>query len=386
MKTKQRYLRFSLARRIEHWALTGSFIALAITGLVQKYIASPISVLVIDGLGGIEQIRIVHRYVAVALMVVSIYHTGTLFYNWLILRGPLTILPTKQDAINALESVKYNLGFSKDRPKQGFYTFEEKVEYWALIWGTLVMIITGFFLWNPITSSKYLPGSLIPFAKSAHGNEALLAVLAIIVWHFYHVLVKHFNTSMYSGFMSRRLMELDHELVLEEEPFVPPAKDDKKFKKRKTYFFIIYGIISILSAGILYLFITVEKTAVDFPERIIERAEVDSYMPLEPTPGPTRVPIGEAADIGRTWVSGIGAFYEDKCGICHRQGGGIAHLDMVTYRGALEGGDSGPAIVPNYPGVSLGVMWHKDDEHSGNISEEERNALKIWILNKAPEY
>ncbi|MCS7039976.1 MAG: hypothetical protein NZP34_10260, partial [Caldilineales bacterium] len=73
------------------------------------------------------------------------------------------------------------------------------MEYWAVIWGTAVMIITGFMLWNPITTTKFLPGSWIPAAKAAHGGEALLAFLAIIVWHVYNVHIKTFNRSMFTG-------------------------------------------------------------------------------------------------------------------------------------------------------------------------------------------
>lgn len=385
MATKNRYLRFSLARRVEHWMLVASFITLAVTGLCQKYINSPLSEIIINAFGGIEPTRIIHRIAAVILMLVSIYHVGTLLYNWLILRGPLTILPTKDDAINAWKQVRYNLGKNPKKPKQGFYTFEEKLEYWALIWGTIIMIISGFFLWNPITSAKIFPGEWIPVAKSAHGNEALLAVLAIIVWHFYHVLIKHFNTSMFNGFLSGRLMKLDHELVLEEEePFVAPTIADPQFKRRKRVFQLIYGLISILSFVFLYWFVTAEQTAVDVPDEILEIANVESYVPLESTPMPTLMPIGETAKIGSSWGGGIGDFFEDRCGLCHREGGAIAHLDMVTYEGVLAGGDSGPAVVPNYPGVSLVVIWHTKDDHPGKLTVEEINSLKSWILKGAP--
>ncbi|MCZ7666212.1 MAG: hypothetical protein M5U34_02700 [Chloroflexi bacterium] len=60
----------------------------------------------------------------------------------------------------------------------------KKIEYWAVIWGTAVMILTGFTLWNPIAITQFLPGQFIPAAKTAHSAEALLAVLSIVVWHF----------------------------------------------------------------------------------------------------------------------------------------------------------------------------------------------------------
>jgi hypothetical protein len=41
----------------------------------------------------------------------------------------------------------------------------------------------------------------------AHGYEAILAVLAIIIWHFYYVLVKNINQSMFTGYISEEMME-----------------------------------------------------------------------------------------------------------------------------------------------------------------------------------
>jgi hypothetical protein len=76
------------------------------------------------------------------------------------------------------------------------------------------MAITGFILWNPIASANLLPGEFIPAAKEVHGGEALLAVLAIIVWHMYHVHIRHFNKSMFTGRMTEEEMLEDHPLEL----------------------------------------------------------------------------------------------------------------------------------------------------------------------------
>ena len=97
----------------------------------------------------------------------------------------------------------------------GRYTFEEKLEYWALIWGNLVMIATGFLLWNPIATARLFPGQVIPAALAAHGGEALLAVLAVIVWHGYGVHLRHFNRSMFTGSMTAAEMRQEHPLELE---------------------------------------------------------------------------------------------------------------------------------------------------------------------------
>ena len=98
----------------------------------------------------------------------------------------------------------------------GRFTFEEKVEYWSLLWGTVIMVATGFALWNPIATARFLPGQWIPAALAAHGGEALLAVLAIVVWHGYGVHLRHFNRSMFTGSLSEAEMRQEHPLELEE--------------------------------------------------------------------------------------------------------------------------------------------------------------------------
>ncbi|MBK7452547.1 MAG: hypothetical protein IPJ46_02175 [Anaerolineales bacterium] len=69
-------------------------------------------------------------------------------------------------------------------------------------------------MWNPITSAKFLPGEIIPAAKATHGGEAVLAVLAIILWHFYGVHIKFFNKAMWTGKMTEEQMQHEHPLEL----------------------------------------------------------------------------------------------------------------------------------------------------------------------------
>ena len=124
------------------------------------------------------------------------------------------MLPGYQDALDALQAVRYNLGLASERPRMDRYTWEEKVEYWSLIWGTIVMIATGFMLWNPVATARFLPGEFIPAAQVVHGGEALLAILAVLVWHFYSVHLRHFNRSMFTGEMSEHEMQDEHPLEL----------------------------------------------------------------------------------------------------------------------------------------------------------------------------
>ncbi|HLA42710.1 MAG TPA: cytochrome b/b6 domain-containing protein, partial [Aggregatilineales bacterium] len=179
---EHRYLRFPLRYRLEHWVLFLTFTALAVTGLVQKFAQHDLSIWLIDLLGGISSVRSIHRIAATIMMVETIYHFGEVGYNLRVRRDKSELMLTRMDLRHAWQALKVNLRRSTEPPRQGRYTFEEKFEYLALVWGTLVMIVTGSVLWNPIATTAILPGEFVPAAKAVHGGEALLAVLSLIVW------------------------------------------------------------------------------------------------------------------------------------------------------------------------------------------------------------
>jgi formate dehydrogenase gamma subunit len=377
----QRYLRFPLVRRIEHWVNAISFIVLAVTGIPQKYATTAWAQAMIRAMGGIEFIRIIHRVSAVILAFAAIWHVGYAIWHWYVKRGPLSMLPSKDDATNAWKTVRYNIGVSNDHPKQGFYTFEEKIEYWALVWGTLVMVVTGFFLWNPITAARFLPGQFIPAAKAAHSGEALLAVLSILVWHLYHVFVKTFNRSMYTGYMTREQMEHEHPLAMEQAP--PIKVEPSVFAKRKSRFWAGYGAVATIWLVGVFWFVTSEQTALD----VVPTPEsVPAFVAPTPIPQAERPPLSaRAVALGSTWEDGIGNVFVSRCGECHQPVVEVGNLDLNTYQGALVGGDAGPAIIPNAPGASLVLIWPNLDDHPGKLSSAEREAVFAWIENGAPE-
>ena len=384
MNQSERYLRFPLARRIEHWVMVASFTILALTGLPQKFITWAVSETMIALLGGIEFVRIIHRVSAVVLMLITVYHLGAGIYQWIVVRKPLSMLPSLDDIKIAWSTLRYNLKKISDKPKQGFYTFEEKFEYWALVWGMLIMMVTGFFLWNPITAAKFLPGAWIPAAKAAHGNEALLAVLAILMWHFYHVLIKHFNKSMYTGYMSREEMEAYHPLVLEEIP-LPPIPN-ALFRQRRRTFTIGYGLASLVFLAGIYWFVTSEQTATTPPEEIPDLRGIEVFSPIDPTPYPTAFSLQfPLVDIGSTWNNGVGELFINRCGACHNPVNNQGSLDLTIYAGLLSGGNSGPAVIPGASGVSLVVIWQTKSDHPAQFSQGEIAALREWIDNQAPE-
>jgi len=386
--TGRQYLRFTRSYIFEHWVQALSFITLSITGLPQRFSETAIAKGMIAMLGGIETVRVIHRVAAVVLMLITVYHIGAVFYRLYVLRYQASMLPGLADVKNAFQALKYNLGLSKTHPQQGRYTFEEKAEYWALVWGSLVMIITGFMLWNPIATTNLLPGQWIPAARAAHGGEALLAVLAIILWHFYGVLVKHFNRSMFTGHLSEKEMVEEHPLELADIKAgiarrIPPKE---VVKKRQRVFFPVYALIALVLLVGIYFFVTYEDTAIAWvPE--IESAEV--FAPLTPTPLPTPLPTAAQSLVEfegpLSWSGGVGALFEAKCSSCHGAGNQLAGLNLSSYAAALTGGNTGPAVIPGEAETSLVYLRQSSGRHPGQFSEEELALVVAWIEAGAPE-
>jgi len=377
MSKEKKYLRFTITDRIEHWVQMASFATLGMTGLAQKFSGSPLSVWFITFLGGIETVRIIHRIASMGLMFGTIYHIGSAGYKLYVKRSRITMLPVLNDVKAALGTFLYNLKLRKSKPQQGRYTFDEKFEYWAFVWGTVVMGLTGFILWNPITTAKYLPGTFIPAAKAAHSNEALLAVLAIIIWHFYHVHIRHFNKSMFTGRLTEHEMLEDHILELADIKAgvdqIP--QDPKLFAKRKKVFFPLYTLLAAVMLVGVYFFVAGEDTAI----ATVPLAEnVIVYAPLTPTPLPTPLPTATPAPVGNTWNEGIAALLIDRCGTCHAASV-MGGLDLRTYQGTLSGGVSGPAVVSGNPDESLLVKRQLEGNHPGQLSEDEVNTIIEWI-------
>lgn len=273
------YPRFRLGARIEHFILMVSFTVLGVTGLPQKYATLPFCEWMIDVLGGIETVRIIHRVAAVVLVLGSVYHIYTSAYRFFVKHERMQMLPDWKDWTDLRDTIRYNLGLIKEHPKMRKFNFGEKFEYWAVVWGTLVMALTGFILWNPIAFASLLPGQLIPAAKAAHGGEALLAVAAIILWHMYNVHIKHFNPSMFTGNLPRHQMEEEHALELErlEKGGKPwPELDLPVLQRRVRVFVAVTVVISIfVIVGVVWA-VTFEQTAIE----TVPRATRDIFVPL----------------------------------------------------------------------------------------------------------
>src|SRR5581483_6523162 len=96
--------------------------------------------------------------------------------------------PRFQDLKDVLINIRFLTGLSKERARIGRFGYAEKMEYWAVVWGTILMGATGLIIWFKMDVTRFLARWSVDVATNIHYYEAILACLAIVVWHFYHVI------------------------------------------------------------------------------------------------------------------------------------------------------------------------------------------------------
>ena len=222
---EERVRRFSSARIAEHLAHVITFVVLVCTGLSQRFYSLDISQWIILHLGGIDNVRLIHRFAGVIFSLEVITHLtvaaiGIVYKKW----QPSMVI-TKKDFTDVVHNIRYYLGIENSPTRGGRYTYKQKFEYWGILTGVLMMMLTGVILWFPAVVTKFLPGEIIPAAKVLHTNEALVVFLIIAIWHVYSAIfspeVFPLDTSIFTGYISKSRMLREHpdELAeMEEKP------------------------------------------------------------------------------------------------------------------------------------------------------------------------
>ena len=211
--TARPVLRMSASQRWQHFVLATSFIVLAITGFALRFPDSRLSKI----LGSSEPLRRwIHRIAGLVLLIVGAYHVIYLLTTRDGRQLLKDLFPIKKDISDTWGAVLYLIGRRTDRPKIGRFGYAEKMEYWAVIWGTIIMGVTGLMIWLKLDVTHFLPRWAIEVATTVHYYEAILACLAIVVWHFYHVIfdpdVYPINTACLDGKISQDAQQHEHPL------------------------------------------------------------------------------------------------------------------------------------------------------------------------------
>jgi len=176
--------RMPLRFRIQHAALLTSFFLLVLTGFALKFPDSWFASMLTLG----EHMRgLLHRIAAVVLIAVSLYHVFDIAITRAGRQLARDLFPTLDDVRGAWQNLSYYLGLTSQKPEFARFNYAEKAEYWALVWGMFVMAGTGIMLWAKVIVGNRLPRWWLDIATAIHLYEAILATLAIVVWHFYQV-------------------------------------------------------------------------------------------------------------------------------------------------------------------------------------------------------
>jgi cytochrome b subunit of formate dehydrogenase len=214
------YTRMTRSERVQHFLLLTSFLTLVITGFMLRFPESFwVKYLHNFNLDALILRSYLHRIAAIVMISASLLHIYHVSFTE---RGRQLIKdlwPTMKDLHEAIGMLKFNVGLSKEKPKLGRFSYIEKAEYWALIWGTVIMSFTGLAMWfeNTFISSTSLLGYNI--VRTIHYYEAWLAFLAIVVWHFYFIMLNPdifpMNKAWYRGYMTEEEMAEEHPAELE---------------------------------------------------------------------------------------------------------------------------------------------------------------------------
>jgi formate dehydrogenase subunit gamma len=188
------FQRLTLFQRVQHFVLLVTFVVLAATGLPLRFPDAAALRYVYALLGGLTVARTIHRIAAVTMigdgLMHLVYLAVLLIKHKFRVREAWPMIPTLKDARDWWETSLYYFGLRDSLPGYDRFNFREKFDYFAVFWGLPVMMVSGLILWFPVILGNVLPDIAIPMAYIAHSDEAILAISAIVVWHFYNV---HYN-------------------------------------------------------------------------------------------------------------------------------------------------------------------------------------------------
>lgn len=212
------FRRFCASRIIEHWIQLVTFSVLVVTGLTQRFYTLDLSRWFILHAGGIDSVRIIHRYTGVIFTCAIAAHILVAVFGLVVKRWQPSMVITKDDFQNAIHNIRYYLGKEPYPAPGSRYNYTQKFEYWGILTGGLIMIATGATLWKPLFITRFMTGEIIPAAKVLHSNEAMVVFLLIALWHIYNAIfspeVFPLNVSIFTGSVTRERMIHAHILEL----------------------------------------------------------------------------------------------------------------------------------------------------------------------------
>jgi cytochrome b subunit of formate dehydrogenase len=189
--TPRYVLRFDTKSRILHIVTMTSFLGLSATGVPLLFSDAAWARGFAAILGGFRTAGVVHRVFGAALLAAVAYHLADVLWRAFVrgerglLWGPTSMIPQPRDFKDFFKQMRWFFG-AAERPRFEHFTYWEKFDYWAVLWGTLIMGAAGLLMWFPETASRIVPGWMFNVALFVHGAEATLAIGFIFVIHFFN--------------------------------------------------------------------------------------------------------------------------------------------------------------------------------------------------------
>lgn len=234
--------RWNRQHRLQHVLLLVSVTTLILTGFPIKYSHVPAALWAVQLVGSFKNLYTIHVSGAVLLGVTAVYHLGYLILRAArhgIRKEQLAMLPGLKDVRDARDHIKCLLGLSSRMPDFGRYSYLEKFEYVAVVWGLIFMGISGLALWFPEVASRTVPRWGLDTLRVIHSTEAFIAMITLATGHLYAV---HLNPSVFpasrvwlDGKINLHHLAAEHPAeyrVLAEEGKVPALPPDQE-KERK---------------------------------------------------------------------------------------------------------------------------------------------------------
>ena len=177
------FVRLNYSEKTQHMVFAACFIVLVVTGFMLKI---PDSIVKSFGTAGeivFSYRSILHRTAGSIMILVGVYHFYYLVFKRAGRRWLIDMLPRLKDLLDMRDNFLYYINIRKEPPEFDRFCYKHKIEYGALIAGTTIVSATGLILWSQYKWSKFV----VDIATLVHGMEAILACLAIMIWHFYEI-------------------------------------------------------------------------------------------------------------------------------------------------------------------------------------------------------
>jgi cytochrome b subunit of formate dehydrogenase len=183
--------RFDAKSRWLHIVIMTTFLGLSATGMPLLFSDAAWARMLAALFFGFRGAGLVHRFFGSVLLLAVVFHIGDVLWRALvrgergIFWGPTSMVPQPRDFVQFYQQLKW---FAGRGPKPAFehFTYWEKFDYLAVLWGTLIMGAAGLVLWFPVAASRILPGWMFNVALFVHGAEAALAIGFIFAVHFFN--------------------------------------------------------------------------------------------------------------------------------------------------------------------------------------------------------